>query len=168
MFQWRSCRRLCKNVDGRLHSTVSSSTLEDCPRDQWTVLAIFRKNSSNNLKQQYLLVYAKTCSKSLHISHGRGVVAALRRNQFDPQIARSARNSLTFPASYLWVKLEVQKLVLKIQSFFIFSAPDLSGSLHNMQNTIFLPELYCRLSSSAYYECFIIYSYSKCIFAPQT
>ena len=54
-----------------------------------------------------LYMYAKTCSKSLHISHGRGVVAALRRNQFDPQIARSARNSLTFPASYLWVKLEV-------------------------------------------------------------
>ena len=75
-----------------------------------SVHAIFQKNSSNNLKHSiywFTQKHVRNQAKSLHISHGRGVVAALRRNQFQPQIAGSARNSLTFPSSYLWLKLEV-------------------------------------------------------------
>ena len=85
------------------------------PEDQTPVLPIFVKNSSNNNNSKtltegkifYLLVYSKTCSRTLHISHGPGVVAALRRNQSRPAMHRSVCNSLTFPSSYLWPEVEV-------------------------------------------------------------
>ena len=64
--------------------------------------AIFHFRKTRPIRKNMVEIRSK-----FHISHGRGVVAALRRNQFDPQLAWSARNSLTFPASYLWVKLEV-------------------------------------------------------------
>jgi hypothetical protein len=72
-----------------------------------TVLAIFDQNSSYNKTLVFTGLRKNMFENPLHLSHGRRVVAALRRNQFQPQIARSARNSLTFPSSYLWLKLEV-------------------------------------------------------------
>ena len=101
---------LCVSHTAEGHGYNLHKPPQDCPRDQSHRFGHFSKNSSYNLKHSISIVFTglrKNMFKTLHISHGRGVVAALRRNQFDPQIARSARNSLTFPASYLWVKLEV-------------------------------------------------------------
>ena len=69
----------------------------------------------------------KRCSKTLHISHGRGVVAAIRRNQFDRYLGVLAIVS-RFRQAICGSNMRSKKLVLKISGFGHFSASDLSGS----------------------------------------